>query len=112
MAVKLLTEHHLEFQQVSLKGGCICSSKSTHCWKSHVTAHLWKRVNPHWQADQDFFRSPAVADAEGGQELRLNSYELVCEKEISNMGKHNENLDLVCEKTTVPEQRLTSTLRH
>ena len=57
MIVKLLTEHHLEF--LSLKGGCTCSSESTHvkmphelwheisnnvkmphCWKSHATAHL------------------------------------------------------------------------
>ena len=43
MTVKLLTEYHLEFQ--SLKGGCSCSSESTfvkmsHCWKSHVAAHL------------------------------------------------------------------------
>ena len=43
MAVKLLTEHHLEF--VNLKGGCTGSSESTlakmpHCWKSHVTAQL------------------------------------------------------------------------
>ena len=43
MGVKLLTEHHLEFQ--SLKGGCTGSFESTlvkmpHCWKSHVTAHL------------------------------------------------------------------------
>ena len=38
-----MTEHHMEF--VSLKGGCTGSSESTlvkmsHCWKSHVTAHL------------------------------------------------------------------------
>ena len=44
MTVKLLTEHHLEF--LSLKGGCTGSSESTfvkmpHCWKSHVTAHLY-----------------------------------------------------------------------
>ena len=43
MTVKLLTEHHLEL--LSLKGGCIGSSKSTlvkipHCWKSHVAVHL------------------------------------------------------------------------
>ena len=43
MIVKLLTEHHLEF--LSLKGGCRGSSvsthvKMTHCWKSHVVAHL------------------------------------------------------------------------
>ena len=42
MAVKLLTEHRLEFQ--SLKGGCIGSYESTivkmpHCWNSHVAAH-------------------------------------------------------------------------
>ena len=39
MAVKLLTEYHLEF--LSLKAGCRGSSKSTHvkmsnCWKSHA----------------------------------------------------------------------------
>ena len=39
MSVKLLTEHHFEF--LSLKGGCIGSTESTHikiphCWKSHV----------------------------------------------------------------------------
>ena len=44
MNVKLLTEHYLEF--LSLKGGCPGSSESilvklSHCWKSHVTAHLF-----------------------------------------------------------------------
>ena len=44
MSVKLLTEHHLRFQ--NLKGGCTGSSESTlvkmpHCWKSHVTAHIY-----------------------------------------------------------------------
>ena len=43
MIVKLLTEHYLEF--LSLKGGCIGSSESTHvkmphCWKSHALAHI------------------------------------------------------------------------
>ena len=43
MSVKLLTEHHLEF--LSLKGGYTGSSESTHvkmshCWKSHVAAHI------------------------------------------------------------------------
>ena len=43
MSVKLLTEYHLEL--LSLKGGCICMSESTHvkmphCWKSHATAHF------------------------------------------------------------------------
>ena len=43
MNMKLLTEHHLEF--LSLKGGCTCSSESTHvkmphCWKSHDAAHF------------------------------------------------------------------------
>ena len=42
-AVKLLTEHHLDF--LSLKGGYTDSSESTlvkipHSWKSHVKAHL------------------------------------------------------------------------
>ena len=44
MDVKLLTEHHLEF--LSLKGDRTGSSESTfvkmpHCWKSHVTAHIF-----------------------------------------------------------------------
>ena len=43
MSVKLVTEHHLEL--LSLKGGSTGSSESTpvkmtHCWKSHVVAHL------------------------------------------------------------------------
>ena len=43
MIVKLLTEHHVEF--LSLTGGCIGLSESTHvnmqhCWKSHAMAHL------------------------------------------------------------------------
>ena len=43
MTVKLLTEHNLEF--LSLEGGITCSDESTHakmshCWKSHVAAHL------------------------------------------------------------------------
>ena len=42
MIVKLLTEHYLEF--LSLEGGCIDSSESTHvkmphCWKSNALAH-------------------------------------------------------------------------
>ena len=45
MAVKLLTEHHLEF--LSLKGDCTGSYESTlakmpHCWKSHVAAHIYR----------------------------------------------------------------------
>ena len=44
MSVKLLTEHHLEFQ--SLKGGWTGSSESTlvkmpHCWKSHIRNFYW-----------------------------------------------------------------------
>ena len=44
MIVKLLTEHHLDF--LGLKGGCRGSSESTlakmpHCWKYHVTAHIF-----------------------------------------------------------------------
>ena len=43
MIVKLLTEHNLEF--LNLTGGFTGSSESTlvktpHCWKSHVEAHL------------------------------------------------------------------------
>ena len=44
MTVKVLTEHH--FELLSLRGGCTASSESIHvklphCWKSHVTAHLF-----------------------------------------------------------------------
>ena len=47
MTVKLLTKRHLRCQ--SLKGGCTCSSESTHvkmsnCWKSNVTAHLMSQL--------------------------------------------------------------------
>ena len=43
MNVQLMAEQHLEF--LSLKGSCTgCSGsklvKMSHCWKSHVTAHL------------------------------------------------------------------------
>ena len=43
VTVELLNEHHLDF--LSLSGGCIGSSESTHvkmphCWKSHVAAQM------------------------------------------------------------------------
>ena len=43
MIVKLLTEHHLEF--LNLTGGCIGPSESklvkmSNCWKSHAAAQL------------------------------------------------------------------------
>ena len=43
MIVKLLNEHHLEFQ--SLNGGCRGLTESTHvkmpyCWKSHATDYI------------------------------------------------------------------------
>ena len=45
MIVKILTEHHLEFLSLMGGGGCRASSESTlvkmtHCWKSHVEAHI------------------------------------------------------------------------
>ena len=45
MTLTLLAEYHLEF--LSLKGGFIGSSESTHvkmphCWKSHVAAQLYR----------------------------------------------------------------------
>ena len=48
MSFKLLTEHYLEF--LSIKVGCTSSSESTvvkmsHCWKSHVTAHIIYKCN-------------------------------------------------------------------
>ena len=47
MTLKLMTKQLLEF--LSLKGGCIGLSESTlvkipHCWKSHVTAHIYMCV--------------------------------------------------------------------
>ena len=47
MTVKLLTEHHLEL--LSFKGYCTGSTESTlanmsHCWKSHVAAHMLSTV--------------------------------------------------------------------
>ena len=49
MTVKLLAKYHLEF--LSLNGGCTGLSESTlvnmpHCWKSHVTAHIYRKVIP------------------------------------------------------------------
>ena len=46
MAVKLLTEQHLEF--LIFKGGCTSSFasrlvKMLHCWKPHVTAQMKRR---------------------------------------------------------------------
>ena len=38
MIVKLLTEHHLEFQ--NLKEAADACLKMPHFWKSHVTAHI------------------------------------------------------------------------
>ena len=52
ISVKLLTEHHLKF--LAYKGGCTGSSESTlvkmpHCWKSHVTAHIFfLQMNDAW----------------------------------------------------------------
>ena len=49
MTVKLLTEHHLQF--LNLKEGCTGVSESTHvkmthCWKSHVAAHIYTHDKP------------------------------------------------------------------
>ena len=54
MIVKLLTEQHLQF--LSLKGGCTGWSESTlvkmpHCWKSHVTAQIYKAMSAHFHVD-------------------------------------------------------------
>ena len=51
MIVKLLSEYHLEF--LSLKGGCIGSSESTHvkmphCLKSRVAAHMLFLEHVQW----------------------------------------------------------------
>ena len=57
MSVELLTEHHMGL--LSLKGGCIRSSESIlvkmpHCWKSHVTAHMF------WFRNKIFFYLRAI----------------------------------------------------
>ena len=57
MIVKLLTELNFEF--LSLTGGCRGSSESTHvkmsnCWKSHATAH----IGMHLLASTILHRSP------------------------------------------------------
>ena len=49
MTVELLTQHRLEF--LSLKGDCTGLSESTlikmtHCWKSHVMAHMVFGADP------------------------------------------------------------------
>ena len=46
MTLALLIKHHLGF--LSLKGGYTCSTESTHvkithCWKSHVMAHIFDK---------------------------------------------------------------------
>ena len=48
MSVKLLTEHDLEF--LNLTGGCTSSFESTlvkmpRCWKSRVMAHMYKHTS-------------------------------------------------------------------
>ena len=48
MSAKLLTENQLEF--LRLKGGCTGPSESTlvkipHCWKLHVTAHIYLQIS-------------------------------------------------------------------
>ena len=48
MSIELLTEHHLEF--LDLTGGCTCSPQSAlvkmpHCWKSRVTAQFIPNAN-------------------------------------------------------------------
>ena len=77
MSVKLLTEHHLRL--LSLKRGCTGLYESTlvkmpHCWKSHVTAHMFKnpfclfsarRVPPH------FTIPPKDIEVEPGSEANI-----------------------------------------
>ena len=51
MSIKLLTKHLFEF--LSLKGGCTGLFESTlvkmpHCWKSHVSAHLYVSRQASW----------------------------------------------------------------
>ena len=50
MIVKLLSEQHLEF--INLTGGCTGSFESIqvkmpHCWKSHVAAHSYSETESH-----------------------------------------------------------------
>ena len=64
MAVKLMSEHHLEF--LSITGGCtgLCEStlvKMPDCWKSHVAAHLCldneKKLSINWPPDYSAYRN-------------------------------------------------------
>ena len=59
LCVKLLTEHHLEF--LSLRGTDLSEStlvKMPHCWKSHVTAHLYETQEAlHCLLEQDTLAS-------------------------------------------------------
>ena len=62
MIVKLLTEYHLEF--LSLKGGCTCSSESTHvkmphCWKSRVEDMISWLLQSHPLLSIDFVAESA-----------------------------------------------------
>ena len=55
MNINLLADYRLEF--LSLKGGCTGSSESihvkmSHCWKSHVTAHI--KTESAMQLSRDF----------------------------------------------------------
>ena len=56
MIVKLLTEHHLEF--LNLTGGSRGLSESTHvkmlyCWKSHALAHLIHLSRQKYKCEQN-----------------------------------------------------------
>ena len=70
MSVKLLTEHHLDFQ--SLTGGCTGSSESTlvkmpHCWKSHVAAQMSRSCDDEPLAMVSLFRPSRNARGDGGE---------------------------------------------
>ena len=69
-----MTEHHLEF--LSLRGGCTCSSESTHvkiphCWISHIAAQM---PNPHVPC----FQAAELAIKFLGQERATTVVEIVC----------------------------------
>ena len=91
MTVKLLTEHHLEF--LNLTGGCTGSSESTlvktpHGWKSHVAALLYgprrKKTCLQGVCEQQRCR-PACASAQSDQHL---CYSLSGEQKVDKLAPY------------------------